>query len=506
MAVPDCGKGPVGLGRRGVIAVAAIALAYTVVYSALSIWRHSIYNSSMYDLALFDQLIWNMAHGRFFESSIKGFNYLGDHVSPILILLTPLYWIWEDVRILLVFQSAAIAAAAFPFAAAATGALRSRTAGVMMAAVFLLYPNLGYVNLFDFHPEILLVPIFTFVVFFQRRGRPWAAAACALLALTVKEDAAITAACFGLYLFFAAGARAPGAVVATVSAAWFLVAMNVIIPANKPSGASDGYLYIERYAHLGASLPEVLRNALLHPVKALVEPYRWWKGVTALRMFVPVAFLPFVGWPLFLVAVPVLAYSYISSYIAQFDLRFQYVTIAVPFILFAALDGAVFVKKRLDGLAAVRRIVWLSAPRSAVVVAAALLALNGFSVYWVVNSHRQNKTFARHYNESAIREALGLIPKDASVATINTLGPQLAHRRTLEFAVPFEPHWYHYKKLGLPLYSEAEYQLFDQVDARWTARGSAQRISDLKTNLGYETLYHRDRVVLLKMAEGAGPR
>jgi uncharacterized membrane protein len=500
------GQEPVGLGRRGVIAVAAIALVYAVVFSALSIWRHSIFNSSTYDLALFDQIIWNMAHGRFFESSIKGFNYLGDHVSPILVLLAPLYWVWEDVRLLLVFQSVVIAAAAFPFASAAAGALGNRTAGVMMAAVFLLYPNLGYVNLFDFHPEILLVPTFTFAVFFERRGRPWAAAACALLALTVKEDVAITAACFGIHLFLAARARAAGTVVAVVSAAWFVLAMNVIIPANKPPGTGDGYLYVERYAHLGATLPEVVKNAILNPYRALVGSYTWWKGVTALRMFVPVAFLPFIGWPMFLVAVPVLGYTYVSSHIPQFDLRFQYLTIAVPFIMFAALDGAAFIKKRLQGLTAARPIARIAASRSALVVAAGLLALNGFSVYWMVSSHKQNKTFARHYNEEAIHEALKLIPKDAPAATINTLGPHLSHRRVLEFAIPFEPHRYHYRKLGLPLYSDAEYQLFDEGDRRWTEKGSTRRIRDLKEKHGYEVLYERKRVVLLKRPEGADPR
>ena len=402
---PAQGTPTTGLSRRAVMAVAAVALTYTAVYSFLTLWRHALYNSSMYDLGLFDQLIWNMSHGRFFESSIKGFNYLGDHCSPVLALFAPLYWIWDDVRLLLIFQSAAIAASAFPFAAVAAEVLGNEAAAVIMAAVFLLQPNLGYVNIFDFHPEILLVPAFTFAMYFARKGRPWAAVACALFALTVKEDVAVTAACFAAYLFFTSS-RPAGAVLFCVSAAWFGVAMNVIIPANRPTGAVTGYLYMERYAHLGTSLPEVVQNAVLHPITALAGSYDRWKAVTFFRMFLPTGFLAFAGLPVLLVAAPVMGYSYISAYLPQFDVRFQYLTIAVPFIMYAALDGARRTVDLLDRAGARRGSARFRRPVLVWAVPAVLAGLNLFSVYWIVHSQLQINTFKAPYNLAEIKEAV----------------------------------------------------------------------------------------------------
>ena len=42
-------------------------------------------------------------------------NYLGDHVSWTLLLLVPLYWIWTDVKILLIAQAAVLASGRFDF-------------------------------------------------------------------------------------------------------------------------------------------------------------------------------------------------------------------------------------------------------------------------------------------------------------------------------------------------------------------------------------------------------
>lgn len=494
-----------GLTRRGLLTVAALAIAFAAAWSALAIWRHSIFNSSMYDLALFDQLVWNMAHGRFFESSIKGFYYLGDHVSPALVLLGPLYWLWDDVRMLLIFQAFAIAVSAIPFYAAAAETLESEAAGVLMAAVFLLQPNLGYLNLFDFHPEILLVPAFTFALFLLRRGRPWGAIACALAALTIKEDAAITAACFGILVFFTRS-RTAGAVLVAASIAWFFVAMYVIIPAYRPAGAAAGYLYMERYAHLGATIPEVVKNAILDPYKALVEPYERWKGITFVRMFLPTAFLAFAGLPTLLVALPVLGYSYISMYLPQFDVRYQYITVAVPFIMFAALDGIRRVLGPLDRLGVHWGQRWLSRAIAVRGLPAALVALNVLSVYWIYHSHDQTQSFKAPPNLAELREAVALIPKDASVATLNTLGPHLSHRRSLEFAVPFTPHWYHYEKLKLPMYSTADWQLFNLRDRRWTRDGLWPRINELKDKYGYAIVYNRNSVMLLSRTKGATPK
>ncbi|MFA6033569.1 MAG: DUF2079 domain-containing protein [Myxococcota bacterium] len=486
------------LGKSGFIATALVALAYTLAYTAITWTRHANFNSSIYDLGLFDQIIWNIGHGRFFESSIKGFNYLGDHFSPILVFLAPIYWIWDDVRMLLLFQAAAIAVSAFPFAAIASETLKSRFAGVALSAVFLLHPSLGYTNIFDFHPEILLVPLFTFAFYFLRHGGINKALLCILLALMVKEEVAITVGAFGVYIFFFHSKKA-GALVAIASVVWFFLVMNVLIPSFKPSGAEPGFLYNERYEHLGSSMPEILKNAVIHPVRSVSESYVPWKGVTFLRMFLPTGFLAFAGLPVLLITAPAMWYTFISKYAPQFDVRFQYLTICVPFIMLAMLDGLKLLSSLIEELGKKIGRPRLNMRSSAMVLALALILLNTFSVYWIYRTHYLLwSTFKPAENSAATREAMALIPSDASLATVNLLGPHLSHRRDIEFAVPFDPHWYHYEKLHLPLYSNAQYQLFNTKDVRWTRELQPSRINTLKNLLGYETIFEKDGILLLR--------
>jgi len=483
------------LERKDWLAVGLIAVSYTAIFTIMSCLKHATFHSSIYDLGLFDQVIWNTAHGRFFESSVKGFNYLGDHFSPFLVLMAPLYWIREDVRLLLFVQTALVAASVFPFAAIACDALKNRVAAVVMAAVFLLYPNIGLVNMFDFHPEFLTIPLFVFAVYFMRKDRPWVAVIFSILAVSTKEEVAITAFFLGLYMIIWCRKRNAGLFLAAFSAAYFGSVMGVLMPMFKPAGAAGGYLYAERYVHLGGTMGEIAKNALLHPVSAVIASFSIMKLVMFFGIFAPTAFMAILGWPIILVALPVLGYSYLSAYDLQFDIRQQYITIVVPFIMVAAVDGMArlirYVDKRRGskGLPPNSRRVLIP-----VVSIMLFLGIGGLAANCAI--HIKFNQFTKLSNQAELEEALSMIPRGASVATFNNLGPHLSQRRVLEFAVPFEPHLYHYAKFNLPLFSSADWQLFDLNETRWTGGKMGERIDALKRS-GYRIALDKNNVILL---------
>jgi uncharacterized membrane protein len=63
------------------------------------------FQSGGFDLGIFDQTVWQYAHFLTPFNTIKGEFILGDHLTLTMPLLAPLYWIWSDVRILLIFQA-----------------------------------------------------------------------------------------------------------------------------------------------------------------------------------------------------------------------------------------------------------------------------------------------------------------------------------------------------------------------------------------------------------------
>src|SRR5215467_8437197 len=84
--------------------------------------RYHTFQTGSYDLVIFDQAVRSYAHFRPGISIIKGlhngfgphFSVLGDHWSPILAVLAPLYWLFDGPQTLLVAQAVLFALAIPP--------------------------------------------------------------------------------------------------------------------------------------------------------------------------------------------------------------------------------------------------------------------------------------------------------------------------------------------------------------------------------------------------------
>src|ERR1700689_3061750 len=95
-----------------VLAVGALTALAAAAYSAFALLRYYTFQTASYDLVIFDQAVRSYAHLRPGISIIKGvhngfgpdFSVLGDHWSPILAALAPLYWIRGSPQTLLVAQ------------------------------------------------------------------------------------------------------------------------------------------------------------------------------------------------------------------------------------------------------------------------------------------------------------------------------------------------------------------------------------------------------------------
>lgn len=56
-------------------------------------------------MGLYDQAVWQYANFQWPYNTIKDRFILGDHLTLTLPLLAPLFWLWDDVRMLLIFQA-----------------------------------------------------------------------------------------------------------------------------------------------------------------------------------------------------------------------------------------------------------------------------------------------------------------------------------------------------------------------------------------------------------------
>src|SRR5690606_35418815 len=106
-----------------------------------------------------DQTVWNTLHGRVFQftnpDGIENISRLAFHADFILILLSPLYLIWSDPRMLLLVQTVVLGLGGYFVYKIALHVLKHKTLAVVFSILFLLNPLVQKQNLYDFHAVTL---------------------------------------------------------------------------------------------------------------------------------------------------------------------------------------------------------------------------------------------------------------------------------------------------------------------------------------------------------------
>lgn len=115
--------------RRAVLIGVA---AYAVVFSFITVTRHLTFATHALDLGYYVQLVWNLARGAGPYVSLPEMHAWGDHLSPIMYLFVPAYWLVPGPMVLLVAQSVALGGVAV------FGLARARLGDERPAAAFAL--------------------------------------------------------------------------------------------------------------------------------------------------------------------------------------------------------------------------------------------------------------------------------------------------------------------------------------------------------------------------------
>ena len=230
------GPMPVGetsLGRR--LAIALVGVSAFLLYAVESVFRQQQFKTSV-DITIFQQAIANYAQGRTPNVLVKSqepFNILGDHFSPILVVVAPFYRIWPSVITLLIAQALLLAIGVHVVTRVAVRRLGGL--GYYLGISFALSWGILKVLDFDFHEACFAVAFLALAMealIDDRRG--WLLAWCGAL-LLVKEDTPLFLA--GIGLVFAATREwrwAAGFLVGSVAA--FGLLTMVVIPYFSYSG------------------------------------------------------------------------------------------------------------------------------------------------------------------------------------------------------------------------------------------------------------------------------
>lgn len=362
--------------------------SYTALFTWLAWDLHNGMRTHRSDLGQIAQAIWNSSRGRFLEMTDNGFvaTRLTDHVEPLLVLISPILWLWEDVRVLLFLQVILVAVGAWPLYELALRRLdtlltpRQRTQiweveslrqmtrplALALAIGYLLTPPLQSAVLTEFHAVPLAVPLILWAFWAIDAHRPYQVIIATLLVAVTKEEMALLAAglaAWALWRNWVEGRRqetgdgrqgtrdVPPAtyhlppatcylLLTILCLLWFYVATFVIVPAYAVQVYETGQsVYFERYGALGDSPLDIAKSFVTQPKvvwQIAMEParrgYLW-------ALLVPFGLLSLLAPEILLLTLPLLLANLLSAYPAQYYSEFHYSAPLVPYIGVSATYG-----------------------------------------------------------------------------------------------------------------------------------------------------------------------
>jgi uncharacterized membrane protein len=238
-------------------------LAYFIFFGVFASLRHYNFQTQTWDMAVFVQTFWNTAHGKIMHNNLEeAKNHLGVHMSPFLFILAPGYALFNSPYYLLIVQTLVLALGALPLYLLARHRLNAPFPFIITLG-YLLYPQLHWVNIFDFHEIAFFVPLsLTALYFVDAKKWLWTGLFLALAA-SVKEDAILITAFVGIYLLTLPSPKEKkiGCAIIILSVIYFLISVKIIMPA-----LGGGLFRLDRYGSFGGTETEILKNIITHPL------------------------------------------------------------------------------------------------------------------------------------------------------------------------------------------------------------------------------------------------
>lgn len=431
--------------------------------TVLSCLKHATYHSSLIDLGIFDQVIWNTAHGRWFWDTLDPYVqanhvFLGQHFSPGIVVLAVPDLLFPSVYTLLVLQTLFLAAGAVPIYLLAGRRADDERIAVLLAIAYLLYPSLAFANLFDFHEIALAVPFLAWAIERLDAGRTWHAVVLLCIALLFKEEVGLITAGFGTYAFLEKRYRAAGLVLVALGLGWTAGVVYWAVPHIR----GGPYLFEGRYQggllrHGSVDLSYLTR--FLNGDKL---------GYLAL-LFAPLLFLPLLGGRSIVLIVPTIGYTLLSTYPLQYDIHYHYAAPLIPLLFATAVNG-------LCRLPAGYRLGASAMLLIAVAIEGLLIGpLPGQQGFVAGN-------FSMGPRERAMEHLVSMVPPDVALAVDNQMGAHLTERR-----------WVTHFFTG---YEQAQVLLFDLHERSATEAKRLSAVTAIEHDPAWKLIAQDDDIVL----------
>ena len=400
---------------------------YTGYYTIL---HHRQIGTTAFDLGIYDNLLYNAMHGRFFHSPVLfgpgNQNYLAGHAELAMVVFVPFYAIRPGAETMLIMQSVMFGFAALPLYLFAARVIE-RPLALVLSLGYLLFAPLHGPHFYDFHWLPFQI-FFHFWLYYSLAARKtWLSVLALLMLFAIREDIAVGLCFLGLFLFLTSIRPRFGLALSSVAATWFLFEKFWLMP-HLGDWHFEG-MYSELFADGRSTYGSVIQTLISNPIYALSTFVRSVKLQYGLHMMTPLALLPLSRLPFLLLLIPACLTTLMTTgYWPTTEISFQYTTHWIPYLFFTSVLA----------LAAMRR---QAQSHSRRVAATCVMAVAMLSHSYGFGAVLQNDSFRGGFGKISfemtpeaqqryedLMRLVRRIPQSASVAATEAVNPHISAR------------------------------------------------------------------------------
>ncbi len=398
--------------------VGGLSFIFLAYFITVTVLRFRVHGLPIFDFAIFDQIMWKIAHFQSPESLyMVRPHWLGDHFQPILILLAPFYWIANTPYTLLVLEPLIVASAVIPIVLMTRARTKSSLFALALVITYLAYPGTNYALFFTFHPSTLVAPFLLWAFWaFELEKWIWYAVFM-VLALLCKENVGFYIAAFGLWQLIFTKHKIVGLVTTGIGALWSYLAVTVFIPYFRQGPFTSGELTPRLTEGTGSITQTFISEPTRFIDAATDTPWKWHLITMTFVSFglVPLFFIHFLPISVFL------GERLYSADPLRVHWSFHYGAPIVAALVFMSFRAGAWLMK------------WQ--PKFATILPL-LLILGTIGTYVVQGPPLEN--FSERLNElqspqvRTMNEAISLVPPKVSVMAQQQLALHLSHRNRIQ--------------------------------------------------------------------------
>lgn len=449
--------------RTSRIILVVSGLFFVVFTGGCTALRVLAYEAPNFDMGLFSQMFHYMKTTLTMNTTSERDGLLSHmcvHISPDFYLLLPFYAVFSSPVTLQVMQAVVIALGLIPLMGICKNHGLSRLEQIFIGAAYCFYPVMSGGCFYDVH-ENLFLPLFILCLLYFFEKESWRGILISMVLLFgVKEDAAIYGVFIALYMLLEKRKTIWKKSVTVIVCCFVYFIFTTVLLAHIGDGVMT-YRFNNMVYGGNGSMLGMVRTVLVNPAYLVKQMFTAEKLEFLLQTLGSLCFIPLLSkrWTRYILFGPFVLFNLMSDYVYFHNIYFQYVFGSGALLLYLAVINVADFSPKIRS-------------RAIPMMAAACVMFFGATV-WQRTAIVQRYTDS--YNQTVyenFKEALSLIPEDATVTATTFLCPALSNHDIL-YELHYTDETTEYIALDLRVGS-TDYNVADYLD-----------------NPRYETVYYQ---------------